>query len=111
VGSSELAGTFVVAGAGGQQQGGGRAFVGGDNDESSSTKLHFLFLHACEEGDVEHVHTLLSMFGGKDLDVNVRKAIASPEDAAQQDEEGGGGEGAARQNFNTFNISTRVYLY
>jgi hypothetical protein len=62
---------------------------------------------------VEHVHTLLSMFGGKELDVNVHKAIASPEDAAQQqdDDDAAAAEndGIQRQkNFNTFNISTRV---
>jgi hypothetical protein len=52
------------------------------------------------------------MFGGKELDVNVRKVIASPEDAAQQDDDdAAAGESDSirrQQHFNTFNISTRV---
>lgn len=110
LGASEIEGTFIQGGSGGGGIGGASG-AGGETEESSSTKLHFLFLHACEEGDVEHVHTLLSMFGGKELDVNVRKAIASPEDAAQQDDDdaaAGESDGIRRQqHFNTFNISTR----
>jgi len=105
VGASEIGGSFVVAGS-------------RQSDDNASAKLHFLFLHACEEGDAEQVHTLISMFGGKDLDVNVRKTIAGTEEEGLEDEQEEGGEqgrttsslGRGRK-FNTFPMTLQVNAF
>lgn len=98
--AQEIAGSFVVAPTG------GRGGTGGA--DGSTAKLHFLFLHACEEGDVEQVHTLLSMFGGKDLNANVHKDITSENGQLSDGSNKEQADGLSKEEEQGFAISARV---